>query len=193
MDSETLLGLAGIGGTLLGSVVGATGALRVARINTRSQADLASRAAQRQVYAAFCATVMAHTARTAALQELLDAQPPDPDALSTTGPELVASRDAVVTAAAAVAIEGPPALSTQARAASTVVRLQSLLLQTMINTRTTGQPLTEKYRTDATTAQLTVNKYLDTFTEDCQLLLHPQTATRRDRRKIRLLHRIRPW
>ncbi|MFH9800481.1 hypothetical protein [Streptomyces virginiae] len=193
MDSQTLLGLAGIGGTLLGSVVGATGALRVARINTLSQADLASRAAQRQVYAVFCATLMSHAVRTAALQELLDAQPPDPDALSTAGSELVASRDAVVTAAAAVAIEGPPALSTRARAASSVVRLQGLLLQTMIDTRTTGQPLTDKYRTDATTAQLAVNEYLDSFTNDCQLLLHPQTATRRDRRKIRILQRIRPW
>ncbi|MFC8454416.1 hypothetical protein [Kitasatospora sp. NPDC057223] len=192
MDSKTLLGLAGIGGTLLGTVFGAAGTLRVARINAQAQANLASRAAWRQVYTAFCATMLAHTARTSAAQELLDAQSADPQALRRAGSELAAGRDTVRTAAAAVTVEGPPLVSAQAQTASSLVRLQDLLLQSMINTRLAGHPLTGETRAEATTAQNAVNQVIDSFTEHCQLLLHPQTATRRARRKIRLLHRARP-
>ncbi|MFI6663063.1 hypothetical protein ACIBL8_47175 [Streptomyces sp. NPDC050523] len=52
MDSTTLLGLAGIGGTLLGAVAGAAGTLGSARITSRAQTDTEEQKARRQAYSA---------------------------------------------------------------------------------------------------------------------------------------------
>ncbi len=70
MDSTTLLALAGIGGTLLGTAVGAGGALGAARVTSRGQADLEEQKARRQAYSA-CATAL--LARRDAAVALLEA------------------------------------------------------------------------------------------------------------------------
>ncbi|MFE4861453.1 restriction endonuclease [Streptomyces sp. NPDC056670] len=57
MDSTTLLGLAGIGGTPLGAAAGAAGVLGAARISSRAQAHTEEQKARRQAYSV-CATVL---------------------------------------------------------------------------------------------------------------------------------------
>jgi hypothetical protein len=52
MDSATLLGLAGIGGTLLGTAIGAGGTLGAARVTSRGQAGVEEQKARRQAYSA---------------------------------------------------------------------------------------------------------------------------------------------
>ncbi|OAR22809.1 hypothetical protein A8W25_24875 [Streptomyces sp. ERV7] len=70
MDSTALLGLVGIGGTLLGGVVGAAATLGSARITSRVQMNTEERRARRQAYSA-CATVL--LARRDAATVLLEA------------------------------------------------------------------------------------------------------------------------
>lgn len=74
MDSTTLLGLAGIGGTLLGTVVGAGGTLGSARVTSRRQADVEEQKARRLAYSA-CATAL--LARRDTAVALLETFPQD--------------------------------------------------------------------------------------------------------------------
>ncbi len=69
MDSTTLLSLAGIGGTLLGTLLGAGGTLGAARVTNRGQASVEEQKARRQVYSA-CATAL--LARRDAADALLE-------------------------------------------------------------------------------------------------------------------------
>ena len=57
MDSATLLGVVGIGGTLLGAVAGALGALGSAAVTTRAQSAVEEQRARRQAYSA-CSTAL---------------------------------------------------------------------------------------------------------------------------------------
>ena len=93
MDSTTLLGLAGIGGTLLGTAIGAGGTLGSARVTSRGQADVEEQKARRQAYST-CATAL--LARRDAAVALLEAFPEDsfdPIAVQALLQHLDAQRD----------------------------------------------------------------------------------------------------
>jgi hypothetical protein len=98
MDSTTLLGLAGIVGTLLGTAVGAGGTFGAARVTSRGQADVEEQKARRQAYGACATVLLARRDAAAALLEAFREDSFDPAAGQTLLQNLDAQRDGVARA-----------------------------------------------------------------------------------------------
>jgi len=187
MDSATLLGLAGIGGTLLGTAVGAGGTLGAARVTSRGQADVEDQKARRQTYGA-CATVL--LARRDAAIALLETFPEDsfdPGAVQTLLRNLDEQRDGVARAVGAVAVEGPDAVAQSAEYAARAIEVLAGRLRDWVASVVGGADREELVRSQMRYArddQREVQHEVDDFTGECRKVLHPAESGRPRRRRL---------
>ncbi|GHB71312.1 hypothetical protein GCM10010331_68980 [Streptomyces xanthochromogenes] len=176
MDSTTLLGLAGIGGTLLGAAAGAAGVLGAARISSRAQAHTEEQKARRQAYSV-CATVL--LARRDAIAALLDAfmnDDFDPVAARARLQVVDEQRDAVARAIGAVAVEGPYDVAHRAESAAKAIEILSGRLRDWTSDVAGGRNRNDLLASQSRYAvrdQADVEEMLDNFTVGCRKVLRP--------------------
>jgi hypothetical protein len=189
VDSTTLLGLVGIGGTLFGAAVGAGGTLGAARVTSRGHADVEEQKARRQVYSA-CATAL--LARRDAAVALLDAFPEDafdPVVARSLLNNLDEQREDVARAVGAVAIEGPDAVAYSAEYAAYAIEQLASRLRDWLASIVGGEEreaLVQSQLRYGREDQRTVSQDVDNFTTECRKVLHPAESGRSARRRQRL-------
>lgn len=190
MDSTTSLALAGIGGTLFGTAVGAGGTLGAARVTSRGQADLEEQKARRHAYSA-CATAL--LARRDAAVTLLETFPEDvfdQAAAQVQSQNLDEQRAVVARAVGAVAVEGPYAVAQSAECAAYAIEVLAGRLRDWVASVVGGQDREELVQSQMRYSredQRQVQQDVDDFTAECRKVLHPAeggrpTGWRRPRR-----------
>lgn len=176
VNSTTLLGLAGIGGTLLGAVVGAAGTLGSARITSRSQAATAEQTARRQAYSACATALLARRDAAATLLDLFRGDDFDPGAVQARLQEVDGQLDAVARAVGSVAIEGPHSVAHDAEWAAKVIEHLSRRIRDWAAEVADGRDRDELLRSQlqfALREQTDMEQMLDTFTAGCRKVLRP--------------------
>ncbi|WP_228183959.1 hypothetical protein [Streptomyces anulatus] len=177
MDSTTLVGLAGIAGTLIGGGLGVAGTLLAARLTTRAADDLATRTARRQIYAACSAALLTFAHTTREVTRLLADRVNDQQALLTALERLQANQAAVELAAGAVAVEGPPSVMRKVEKSSRVVANFSLVLEGWASydsetNSSQGRDLARQGRREVTGMQEIMDRIVEEFAAECQRTLH---------------------
>lgn len=181
MDSTTLLGLAGIGGTLLGAVAGAGGAVGSARVTSRGQADVEEQKARRQVYS-MCATAL--LARRDAAVAFLDAFDGgfDPSAANSALQNLLEEqRDGVARAVGAVAVEGPDDVALSAEFAARAIEVLAGRLRGWVTVIAAGESREALVRSQlgyARDDERIVGQAVDDFTAECRKVLQGAAPSR---------------
>jgi len=189
MDSTTLLGLVGIGGTLLGAAVGAGGTLGAARVTSRGQTDVEEQKARRQTYSVCATALLARRDAAVALLETFPEDSFDPAAAQAMLQNLDEQRDGVARAVGAVAVEGPDAVADSAEYAAVVIEALAGRLRDWVASVVSGEDREElvqsqlRYGRDD---QLTVQQQVDGFTAECRKVLHPAESRRPTSRRLRL-------
>ncbi|MFM9625110.1 hypothetical protein ACKI14_45220 [Streptomyces turgidiscabies] len=181
MDSTTLLGLAGIGGTLLGTVAGAAGTLGAARITSRGQANTEEQKARRQAYSACATALLARRDAAAALLDAFKGDDFDQAAVQTRLQEVEGQRDAVARAVGAVAIEGPYNVANAAEHAAKDIEFLSGRIRDWAAEVADGRDRDELLRTQLQYAlrdQADMEQMLDNFTARCRKVLRPAERDR---------------
>lgn len=118
MDSATLLGVVGISGTLLGTVVGALGTLGSAAVTNRGQSAVEEQKARRQAYSVCSTALMVRRDDAIALMEAFRDDGFDQAAVQAQLQSLDEQRAAVARAVGAVAVEGPSMVALAAEQAA---------------------------------------------------------------------------
>jgi hypothetical protein len=188
MDSTTLLGLAGISGTILGTAVGAGGTLGSARITSRGQANVEEHKARRQVYSACATALLARRDAAVALLETFAEDSFDPAAVQVLLQNLDEQRDGVARAVGAVAVEGPDAVANSAEYAARAVEQLAGRLRDWLASIVGGENrevLIQSQLRYGRHDQLTVEEDVDHFTAECRKVLHPAESGRPARRRLR--------
>lgn len=195
MDSATLLGLAGIGGTLVGTFVGALGTLGSARISSRGQVHLEERKARRQVYSA-CSTALVVRRDTArALAQSFREDDFDIEAARTLLQALESQGGTVMQAVGAVVVEGPdfPAGSAESAAEHLEVwvgRLRSWVAD--VGGGRSREELVNSQLRFCLEDEMLTGEAIDRFVRECRRVLHPgQDRPLRSPRRLRLLRWLR--
>ncbi|MEW2302158.1 hypothetical protein AB0958_19630 [Streptomyces sp. NPDC006655] len=187
MDSTTLLGLAGIGGTLLGAVVGAAGTLGSARITSRTQTNTEEQKARRQAYSACATTLLARRDAAAALLDVFKGDDFDQAAVQARLQEVEGQRDAVARAVGAVAVEGPYDVANDAEYAAKAIELLSGRIRDWAAEVADGRDRDELLQSQLQFAhrdQADMEQMLDTFTAGCRKVLRPTERDRPTRRRL---------
>ncbi|MEV0906304.1 hypothetical protein [Streptomyces hokutonensis] len=187
MDSTTLLGLAGIGGTLLGAVVGAAGTLGSARITSRAQATMDEQNARRQAYGACATALLARRDATAALLDLFKNDDFDQAAMQARLQEVDEQRDSVARAVGAVTIKGPYRVAHDAGLAAKAIELLSGRIRDWAGEVSGGRDRDELLGSQLQFAfrdQGDMEEMLDTFTAGCRKVLRPSESDRPARRGL---------
>ncbi|MFI6620613.1 hypothetical protein [Streptomyces sp. NPDC050528] len=187
MDSTTLLGLAGIGGTLLGAVVGAAGILGSARITSRAQATMDEQNARRQAYSACATALLARRDATAALLDLFKSDDFDQAAVQARLQEVDEQRDPVARAVGAVTIEGPYHVAHGAASAAKAIGLLSGRIRDWAAEVAGGRDRDELLGSQLQFAlrdQGDAEEMLDAFTAGCRKVLRPTESDRPTRRGL---------
>jgi hypothetical protein len=190
MDSTTLLALAGIGGTLLGTAVGAGGTLGAARVTSRGQADLEEQKARRQAYSACATALLARRDAAVALLETFPEDVFDQAAAQAQSQNLDEQRAAAARAVGAVAVEGPYAVAHSAEYAAAAIEVLAGRLRDWVASVGGGQDREELVQSQMRYGredQRQVQQDVDNFTAECRKVLHPAeggrpTGWRRPRR-----------
>lgn len=190
MDSTTLLALAGIGGTLLGTAVGAGGTLGAARVTSRGQADLEEQKARRQAYSACATALLARRDAAVALLETFPEDVFDQAAAHVQSQNLDEQRAAVARAVGAVAVEGPYAVAHSAEYAAYAIEVLAGRLRDWVASVGGSQDRGELVQSQMRYGredQRQVQQDVDDFTAECRKVLHPAeggrpTGWRRPRR-----------
>ncbi|MHA4820144.1 hypothetical protein ACXZ65_38000 [Streptomyces aculeolatus] len=181
MDSTTLLGLVGIGGTLFGAVVGAAGALGSARITSKAQVRTEEQKARRQAYSACATALLARRDAMTALLDVFKSDEFDEAAVQSRLREVDEQRDAVARAVGAVAVEGPYQVVHAAEWAAKAVEQLSCRLRDW-NTDVAGgrdrNGLLQSQLRYALQDLLDVERMVDGFTEGCRRVLRPSEQDR---------------
>ncbi|MGV9703893.1 hypothetical protein [Streptomyces sp. NPDC003483] len=183
MDSTTLLGVVGIGGTLLGTVIGAVGALGAARIASRTQVTTEEQKARRQAYGACATAFLARQDAVFALVKVVREEAArnvifDPATGAAVEARLQAAeemRDAVARAVGLVMVEGPYAVSHRAeRSARAIEDLFGVLRawSASIASGRDSEPV-PSYHFLALSKMSDVRESLDSFTNACRVVLRP--------------------
>ncbi|MGW6803685.1 hypothetical protein, partial [Streptomyces sp. NPDC055039] len=176
VDSTTLLGLAGIGGTLLGAVAGAAGTLGSARITSRAQANTEEQKARRQAYSACATALLARRDAAAALLDAFKGDDFDQAAAQARLQEVDGQRDAVARAVGAVAVEGPYDVAHAAETAAKAIELLSGRIRDWAAEVTGGRDRDELLQSQLQFAhrdQADMEQMLDNFTAKCRKVLRP--------------------
>jgi hypothetical protein len=198
MDATTWLGLAGIAGTLLGAALGADGTLGAAWVSDRGQVSVKEQKARRQAYGA-CATVL--LARRNAADTLLETflqDSLDPAETRVLLEKLDLQGDSVARAVGVVAVEGPSVVADRAENAAYATEELAGRLRDWLTSITGGddrEELIHSQRPFARDDQRTMQRDIDSFTEECRRVLHPGETRRQMRRRRRIGRRRlwRPW
>jgi hypothetical protein len=194
MNSATILGRAGIGGTLAAAYLGLRGAVGSARVTSRGQADVEEQKARRQAYYA-CSTSL--LARRDAAAALLDAFREDVFNLDKTEAllrKLDDQRDGVARAVGAVVVEGPLEVALSAEFAATAVEELAGRLRDWFASVASGEDrdaLVQSQIRYARNDQQEIAQEVDTFAQECRRVLHPAEIKSRKRawwarRRLRL-------
>jgi hypothetical protein len=182
MDSTTLLGLAGIGGTLLGTAVGAGGTLGAARVTSRGQANLEEQKARRQAYSACSTALLARQDAAIALLESFLEDAFDQAAVQMQLQQVDALRDVAARAVGAVAVEGPYAVAQSAGYAARAIEVLATRLRDWVTSVDDGRDRNELVQSQMRYGredQLQVQRDVDDFTAECRKVLHPTESERR--------------
>ncbi|MFI8932384.1 hypothetical protein ACIG3E_32570 [Streptomyces sp. NPDC053474] len=176
MDATTLLGLSGIGGTLLGTLAGAGGVLGAARITSRGQAEAEELKARRQVYSACATALLARQDAVFLLLETFTADSFDLAVVQAGVRDTDDQRATVARAVAAVAVEGPDEAAHRASIASKTVEHLCTRLRDWAAAVAVGRSVDELLHSQLTFAQrdqAEVEDAVDDFTRVCRTVLHP--------------------
>lgn len=188
VDSTTLLGLAGIGGTLLGAVAGAAGTLGSARITSRAQASTEEQKARRQAYSACATALLARRDAAAALLDVFKGDDFDQAAVQAQLQEVEGQRDAIARAVGAVAIEGPHGVAHDAEHAAKAIEFLSGRIRDWAAEVAGGRDRDELLQSQLQFAhrdQADMEQMLDTFTAGCRKVLRPAEREPTRRRLLR--------
>jgi hypothetical protein len=191
MDSATLLGLAGIGGTLLGTAVGAGATFGAARVTSRGQADVEEQKARRQAYSACATALLARRDAAVALLETFREDSYDAAAAHVLLQNLDEQRDGVAGAVGAVAVEGPERVADRAEYAAHSIEDLTGRLRDWLMSIAGGEDRETLIRSQlhyARDDQRTVGADVDRFAAACRDVLHP-AESRPPRRRPRRLPR----
>lgn len=191
MDSATLLGLAGIGGTLLGTAVGAGGTLGSARVSSRGQADMEEQKARRGAYSACATALLARRDAAVAFLETFPEDGFDPASAHVLLQNLDEQRDGVARAVGAVAVEGPEAVADSAEYAAHSIEQLAGRLRDWLASITGGEDRETLVRSQLPYArddERIVGEDVDRYTAACREVLHP-AESRRPKRRRRLARR----
>jgi hypothetical protein len=189
MDSATLLGLAGIGGTLLGTVFGVGGTLGSARVTSRGQAGLEEQKARRQTYSACATALLARRDATVALLESFREDSFNSASAQVLLQNLDEHRDDVARAVGAVAIEGPERVADTAEYAAQSIEQLVGRLRDWFASVAGGEDREALIRSQLRYAlddQHTVGEDVGRFTAACREVLHPAESRQPKRRRRRL-------
>jgi len=189
MDSATLLGLAGIGGTILGTAVGAGGTLGAARVTSRGQADVEEQKARRQAYGACATALLARRDAALTLLETFREDSYDSAAARALLENLDGQRDGVARAVGAVAVEGPEEVAYSAQSAAHSIEELTGRLRDWLASIAGGEDRETLIRSQLPYArddQQIVGADVDRFTAACREVLHPAESRRPRRRRRRL-------
>ena len=181
MDSTTLLGLVGIGGTLLGTAVGAGGTLGSARVTSRGQANVEEQKARRQAYSMCATALLARRDAAVALLETFREDSFDPPAAQALLQHLDELRDGVARAVGAVAVEGPDAVANSAEYAAHAIEVLAGRLRDWLASVVGGEDreaLVQSQLRYGREDQRTVEQDVDHFTAECRKVLHPAESGR---------------
>ncbi|GGN56042.1 hypothetical protein GCM10011579_016690 [Streptomyces albiflavescens] len=187
VDSTTLLGLAGISGTLLGAVVGAAGTLGSARITSRAQTNTEEQKARRQAYSACATALLARRDAADALLDMFKGDDFDQAAVQARLQEVDEQRDAVARAVGAVAIEGPYDIANSAEFAAKAIELLSGRIRDWTAEVAGGRDRDELLQSQLQFAlrdQGDMERMLDNFTAGCRKILRPTERDRPTRRGL---------
>jgi hypothetical protein len=188
MDSTTLLGLAGISGTLLGTAVGAGGTLGSARITSRGQADVEEQKARRQAYSACATALLARRDAAVALQDAFREDSFDGGAAQALLHHLDEQRDGVARTVGAVAVEGPDVVARSAEYAARAIEQLAGRHRDWLASILGGEDretLVQSQLRYSREDQRTVDEDVDRFTAECRNVLHPGESSRPARRRLR--------
>jgi len=188
MDSTTLLALAGIVGTLLGTAVGAVGTLGAARVTSRGQADVEEQKARRQTYSACATSLLARRDAAAALLGTFREHSFDLAAAQALLQNLDEQRDNVARAVGAVAVEGPDAVADSAEYAAAVIDGLAGRLRDWLAAVVSGENRAELVQSQLTYGlddEHEMQQQVDDFTAECRKVLHPAESGRPTSRRLR--------
>lgn len=185
MDSATLLGVVGIGGTVVGALTGTYGALGAARISGKGQARLDEQKARRQAYAACSAALIARRDAARVLMESLREDAFEESRVTKVSlQDLLDQRAHVIGTVGAVAIEGPDAVVALAEAAALGLEEWSERLRIWIDSGDEGM-INDQFRFGRDD-QLEVTDSIERFTRACRKALYPEVDRERRRTRLRL-------
>ncbi|MFD7982540.1 hypothetical protein ACFV4M_04065 [Kitasatospora indigofera] len=176
MDSTALLGLAGIGGTVVVAGIGVVGTLGSARATASGQAALEEQKARRQVYAA-CATAVLGRRDTAV--GLLDRFRDDDFSVAAAQArldELEELRGVVAGAVGAVVVEGPYGVAHCAESAALHVEVLAARLRDWVSAVAAGRDREELVASQMRYAredQGLMELAVDRLGAECRRVLHP--------------------
>ena len=192
MDSVTLLGLVGIGGTLLGTVVGALGTRSAASVTIRGQTSVEEQKARRQAYSACSTALMARRDDTIALlQTFLDDDFNQVDA-QVRLQSLDEQRGSVARSVGAVVVEGPDAVAVHAESAAESIEALASRLRDWVASVSGGlhhADLVESEMRFARQGQTDALDRVGMFSEACRDVLHPEEKAERMARRRQLRRR----
>ena len=172
MDSTTLLGIVGIGGTLLGTFAGAYGAVTAARVSSRGQANVEDQRSRRQAYSACSTALITRRDAATALMDSLREEGFGPETAQILLKDLLDQRSAVMRMVGATVVEGPYPVARLAESAATALQEWVDRLRDWI---TTGDQdvINDQFRFGREDQQ-EVTRYIDEFARECRKVLHPQ-------------------
>ncbi|WP_413755094.1 hypothetical protein [Streptomyces sp. MMBL 11-3] len=188
VNSTTWLGLAGIGGTLLGTGVGAFGALGAARITSRAQTGVEEQKARRQAYNACAAALLVRRNAVDALLEVFRGDDFDQAVVQARIEDIAEQRAVVARAVGAVMVEGPDDVAHRGETAARAIEMLSGRLRDWAFEVGDGRDREELLRSQLQFAlrdQSEVEQFVDVFTARCRKALRPADSegTRRGRRR----------
>jgi hypothetical protein len=176
VNSTTLLALAGIGGTLLATVIGTAGSLGQTSMARRADAAAEDQKARRTAYAACATVLMARRDSVSALRELFLAEDPDLAAANLLAAESTSLRPDVARAVAAVMVEGPEAVAHWAELAAHEVESAVGRYRNWLTDVAGGQDLDELRLSQmqfATEDHASMELAMARFLGQCRKTLHP--------------------
>jgi hypothetical protein len=181
VDATTLLALLGIAGTLLGTAIGARGAIGAARVTSRGQAEVEEQKARRQAYALCSTALLSRRDAAVALMEAFRDDDFDLAGAQTRIRDLDNQRGVVAGMVGAVVVEGPYAVADGAQGAAGAVEHLVGRLRDWVGAVAGGEDRQQlvlsqgRYGHDD---EREVDQAIDGFAAECRKVLHPAEPER---------------